>query len=111
MKYFSIFNIFNKIKSKTFIDNSYIQELISKDVIIKDINSTYIDRSVKIGSGTVIMPSTFILGDTEIGSNCLLGPNSTISNSQISDQVEIVYSIVLDSSIDKKSKVFVPLPN
>tara|TARA_B110001454_G_C12698574_1_gene425554 strand:+ start:1005 stop:1688 length:684 start_codon:yes stop_codon:yes gene_type:complete len=105
MKYFSIFNIFNKIKSKTFIDNSYIQELISKDVIIKDINSTYIDRSVKIGSGTVIMPSTFILGDTEIGSNCLLGPNSTISNSQISDQVEIVYSIVLDSSIDKKSKI------
>ena len=105
MKYFSIFNIFKKIKSKTFIDNSYIQELISKDVIIKDINSTYIDRSVKIGSGTVVMPSTFILGDTEIGSNCLLGPNSTISNSQISDQVEIVYSIVLDSSIDKKSKI------
>jgi bifunctional UDP-N-acetylglucosamine pyrophosphorylase/glucosamine-1-phosphate N-acetyltransferase len=105
MKYFSIFNIFKKIKTKTFINNSYIQELISKDVIIKDINSTYIDRSVKIGSGTVVMPSTFILGDTKIGSNCLLGPNSTISNSQISDEVEIVYSIVLDSYIGKNSKI------
>ena len=105
MKYFSIFNIFNKIKNKTFLNNSYIQQLISEGVIFKDINSTYIDRSVKIGPGTVVMPSTFILGNSQIGSNCLLGPNSTISNAEISTEVEIIYSIVLDSCIGEKSKI------
>lgn len=105
MKYFSIFNIFNKIKNKTFLNNSYIQQLISEGVIIKDINSTYIDRSVKIGKGTVVMPSTFILGNSQIGSNCLIGPSTTISNAEISKGVEIVYSIVLDSSVGEKSKI------
>jgi bifunctional UDP-N-acetylglucosamine pyrophosphorylase/glucosamine-1-phosphate N-acetyltransferase len=105
MKYFSIFNILNNLKNKIFSDNSYMQELIAQGVIIKDLNSTYIDRSVTIGSGTIVMPSTFILGNTQIGSNCLLGPNSTISNTEISKEVEIIYSIVLDSYIGEKSKI------
>ena len=105
MKYFSIFNILHNLKNKIFSDNSYMQELIAQGVIIKDLNSTYIDRSVTIGSGTIVMPSTFILGDTQIGSNCLLGPNSTISNTEISKEVEIIYSIVLDSYIGEKSKI------
>ena len=38
-----------------------------------------IGADVKIGKGTTILPGTILRGKTEIGENCVIGPNSYIT--------------------------------
>ena len=47
-------------------------------VSIMDVNNTYIDPRVTIGSGTVILPGTILRGKTVIGKNCTSGPKAKI---------------------------------
>ena len=103
MKPPSIFNIFKNLTRNFFSNTSHMEKLVEKGVTIIDSNSTYIDESVSIESGTIVHPSTYILGDSEISSNCIIGPNSTISNTKISKKSNILYSIVLDSIIGENS--------
>ena len=68
MKPPSIFNIFKKLTLSFFSNTSYMEKLAEKGVTIIDSNSTYIDESVRIESGTIVHPSTYILGNSEISS-------------------------------------------
>ena len=52
-------------------------------VTIIDPATTYIDADVTIGSDTVILPGTMITGKTSIGSQCRIGPGTTIYQSTI----------------------------
>ena len=83
MKPSSIFNLFKKIAKISSFKEDYIQALISSGVKIIDSKSVYIDDSVEISPGSVIYPSTYLIGKTKIDSNCIIGPNTTISNSSI----------------------------
>ena len=68
-------------------------------VTLIDPNSTYIGDDVEIGRDTVIYPGNVIEGNTKIGENVVLYPNSRISNSTISNNVEIQSSVIIDSKI------------
>jgi len=61
-------------------------------VTIVDPATTYIDQTVEIGADTVLLPGTMLVGDTQIGSGCRIGPNTRITDSRIGNQVEIVMS-------------------
>jgi bifunctional UDP-N-acetylglucosamine pyrophosphorylase / glucosamine-1-phosphate N-acetyltransferase len=75
-------------------------------VTILDPNTTYIDKEAKIGMDTLILPNTFILGNSDIGSFCVIGPNVTIERSFIGDSCRIgPYSIIENSSLERKSHV------
>src|SRR5690606_16508146 len=47
-------------------------------VTIIDPTNTYIDSDVKIGKDTIILPGTIIKGQTVIGEDCQIGPNSEL---------------------------------
>lgn len=74
-------------------------------VSIIDPTNTYIDDEVIIGMDTVIYPMTFLEGNTVIGEDCIIGPSTKLVNSKISNNVEIVNSTVLNSSIDDNTHV------
>lgn len=59
--------------------------LMESGVTILDPDTTFIDSTVKISQDTVIYPFTTILGDTEIGAHCTIGPHCHILNSKIPD--------------------------
>jgi bifunctional UDP-N-acetylglucosamine pyrophosphorylase / glucosamine-1-phosphate N-acetyltransferase len=61
--------------------------------------TTYIDVDVKIERDTTIYPGSIIEGNTVIGEDCTIGPNSRIVNSTIENSVEIEASHVNDSYI------------
>ena len=44
-----------------------------------------IERSVKIGAGTEILPGTILRGKTEIGANCVIGPNCVLDDTTVGD--------------------------
>ena len=58
------------------------------------LDNTYIDVDVEIGNDTVIEPNVKIFGKTTIGSECVIGSGSRISDSEIQDNVEVVNDVV-----------------
>lgn len=59
-----------------------------------------IERSVKIGAGTEILPGTILRGNTVIGENCVIGPNCVIEDTVIGDAVHLNAVQAYQSQID-----------
>ncbi|MGL6106677.1 bifunctional UDP-N-acetylglucosamine diphosphorylase/glucosamine-1-phosphate N-acetyltransferase GlmU [Romboutsia sp.] len=74
-------------------------------VTIIDVNSTYIEADVEIGNDTIVYPGAMLKGNTKIGSNCTIGMNSSITNSQIGDYTEVENSTIIDSIVGENTTV------
>jgi bifunctional UDP-N-acetylglucosamine pyrophosphorylase/glucosamine-1-phosphate N-acetyltransferase len=59
-----------------------------------DPDATYIGPGVQIGKDTTILPNTILMGDTRIGGNCTLGPNTSIKSCTIGDGCHIRFSVL-----------------
>ena len=59
-----------------------------------------IERSVEIGVGTQIQPSTILRNGTKIGSGCIIGPNALADDCTIGDNVAFNASQAYSSTID-----------
>lgn len=57
------------------------------EIVVPD--GIIIGPNVKIGKETKILPGSILTGDTEIGDNCIIGPNSEIEDCVIGDYSEI----------------------
>lgn len=68
-------------------------------------DSTYIEPDVVIGNDTVIEAGVQLKGQTTIGSNCFIGMNSEIIDSQIADNVKITQSVIEHSSVGELSDI------
>lgn len=68
-------------------------------VSIIDPNNTYIGVDVEIGADTIIQPGTVLSGKTSIASDCVIGPNSEISDCQVGEGTVIRQSVAHDSLI------------
>lgn len=68
-------------------------------------DSTYIEPDVVIGNDTVIETGVQLKGQTTIGSNCFIGMNSEIIDSQIADNVKITQSVIEHSSVGELSDI------
>src|SRR5512145_3503498 len=65
---------------------------------------TYIDAGVKIGRETLILPNTYIHGNTAIGEGNVIGPNAIIRDTRIGNHCKILASVmegaVLEDDVD-----------
>jgi bifunctional UDP-N-acetylglucosamine pyrophosphorylase/glucosamine-1-phosphate N-acetyltransferase len=68
-------------------------------VTIVDPKSTYIDEEVEIGRDTTVWPMTFLQGKTVIGSECKIGPGTTIVDAHIADGCRVEQSVVEQSVV------------
>jgi bifunctional UDP-N-acetylglucosamine pyrophosphorylase / glucosamine-1-phosphate N-acetyltransferase len=76
-----------------------------RGVTIIDPISVTIDDTVEIGVDAIIEPQTHLRGTTTIGTGSRIGPNSTIENSTIGDNVTAMYSVILDSHVANNAVV------
>jgi bifunctional UDP-N-acetylglucosamine pyrophosphorylase / glucosamine-1-phosphate N-acetyltransferase len=74
-------------------------------VTIIDSQNTYIDSEVEIGRDTVIYPGTIIKGNTKIGEDCIIGPNSELDNCEIGNETVIKQSVAHHSSIGSQVNI------
>lgn len=63
-------------------------------VTIVDPQSTYIEPTVKIAADTTLQPNTHLGGATEIGSRCVIGPNTIIKDTRIGNDCTILASVL-----------------
>ena len=74
-------------------------------VTIIDPKSTFIDEEVEIGRDTTIWPFTFLQGKTVIGSDCKIGPGTTIVSSRIADGCRVEQSVVEESVVGPECQI------
>lgn len=82
-----------------------IRSLMDQGVQFIDPEHVYIDEEVSIGEGTLIYPNVTIAGETKIGKNTKILPNSYLRNAIIGDEVEIDSSKIVESEVMKGSTV------
>jgi bifunctional UDP-N-acetylglucosamine pyrophosphorylase/glucosamine-1-phosphate N-acetyltransferase len=76
-----------------------LTEYMLEGVTFIDPFNTYIDYGVMIGKDTIIYPGVIIEGQTKIGGNCIIGPDTRITDSTISDNVLINYSNLQNAKV------------
>jgi bifunctional UDP-N-acetylglucosamine pyrophosphorylase/glucosamine-1-phosphate N-acetyltransferase len=76
------------------------QEWMLTGVTMIDPATTYIEAGVKIGQDTILHPNTHLQGDSQIGEECLIGPNVVIRQSHIGNECTILNSVVEFAKID-----------
>lgn len=81
------------------------KKLCAEGVEFVCLDGIIIEPSVKIGAGTKILPGTIIKGKTEIGENCVIGPNSFIEDSKIGDGAEVNSTQIRSSVLEKDVKI------
>ena len=74
-------------------------------VTMPDPASVYIDADVKIGQDTVILPNTMILGRSEIGEDCQIGPSSIIRDSKIGNHCRATASMLEESVMEDRVNI------
>ncbi|CAM5213346.1 Bifunctional protein GlmU OS=Ureibacillus acetophenoni OX=614649 GN=glmU PE=3 SV=1 [Ureibacillus acetophenoni] len=74
-------------------------------VTIINPQNTHISIEAVIGRDTIIKPGVVIEGNTVIGEDCVIGPNSQIVDSQIGDRTTVFNSVVLNSSVGEDTAI------
>lgn len=86
-------------ESEVVLRERICKKLMLQGVTIMDPACTYIDMNVKVGQDTIIYPGVLLEGQTEIGKECIIGPQTRIVDSIIGDGVEIMQSFIRQAQI------------
>jgi bifunctional UDP-N-acetylglucosamine pyrophosphorylase/glucosamine-1-phosphate N-acetyltransferase len=74
-------------------------------VTIVDPASTLIDADVTIGRDTVVEPSSFLRGATEVGADCAVGPCTTLIDATLGDGVNVPYSYLVQATVEDNGTI------
>lgn len=77
-----------------------LEELMLGGVTVRDPGATYVDFGVQVGEDTELLPGTFLLGESAIGSGCLIGPDAQIVDSTVGDGCTVRHSVVEGSILE-----------
>ncbi|MGO5114097.1 UDP-N-acetylglucosamine diphosphorylase [Candidatus Avoscillospira sp. LCP25S3_F1] len=83
----------------------HLHDLIRGGVEIWDYQNCYVDPTVRVGKGTVLMPGTILRGGTVIGENCVIGPNALLENTIIGDRTTVNSSQLYDAHVGSDTTV------
>ncbi len=67
--------------------------------------AVYIDPRVEIGRGSFLLPGTILRGNTVIGRDCVIGPNSVVRDCTVGDGTEVNASQIFESSVGSGTHV------
>jgi bifunctional UDP-N-acetylglucosamine pyrophosphorylase/glucosamine-1-phosphate N-acetyltransferase len=67
--------------------------------------NVYIEESVEIAPGVVILPGCVLRGKTKIAAGCVIGPNSLIEDSEIGEDTTVNASQIYSSKIGKANNI------
>ncbi len=87
------------------LQNRVKDDWMRAGVTLIDPDSITIDDTVQLGADLVIEPQTHLRGQTQIGSGCRIGPGSLIENSQIGENVTVLYSVISDSQVKANCRI------
>lgn len=81
------------------------QNLLAAGVQMMDPSAVWVEESVTVGKGTLLLPGTILRGSTVIGENCEIGPNTMLVDCTVGDNVTINSSQCNESEIQDKCEI------
>lgn len=81
------------------------EQWMAAGVTIIDPNSVTIDETVELHPDVIIEPQTHLRGNTVIKTGSRIGPGSLIENSYIAENVTAMYSVVVNSTVEARTRV------
>ena len=78
---------------------------MAKGVTLIDPDSITVDDTVELKPDVIIEPQTHLRGKTVIGSGSRIGPGSLIENSQIGENVTVLYAVIRDSQVAGETQI------
>ena len=67
-----------------------VERAMRDGAVVVDPATTWLDVDVTIGEDTVVRPNTQLLGATSIGAGCTIGPDTTLTDTEVADGAEVV---------------------
>ncbi len=92
----------------SFLRERKTRELMDSGVTIYKPETVLIDSDVSVGIDTVIEPFAQLLGNTAIGSDCIVRSYAVLNNATVGDRVEIKHGTLCEDSIIGESAVVGP---
>jgi bifunctional UDP-N-acetylglucosamine pyrophosphorylase/glucosamine-1-phosphate N-acetyltransferase len=78
---------------------------MAQGVTLLDPDRTYIDVGVRIGGDTLILPLTFLEGETSVGRGCTVGPATRLVDTRVGDGSAVQFSVVMGARIGRNVSV------
>ncbi|HEX9758634.1 MAG TPA: bifunctional UDP-N-acetylglucosamine diphosphorylase/glucosamine-1-phosphate N-acetyltransferase GlmU [Nitrospiria bacterium] len=85
--------------AETMMRRQILENLMDRGVTVIDPATTYVDEEVLVGQDSVLYPSTFLEGRTQIGEGCVIGPWVHIIDSCLGNGVLVRNGCVVKESI------------
>ena len=62
--------------------------------------ATTVDAGVEIGADTTVEPGTVLRGATRIGEGCRVGPNTTLVDTSLGDEVKVLHAYAVEAEVE-----------
>jgi len=69
-----------------------LERLMLAGVTVVDPSGTYVDWGVEVGRDTVLHPGTHLVGHTQVGAACRIGPGAYLEDAFVGDRARVVSS-------------------
>ncbi|WP_317416229.1 bifunctional UDP-N-acetylglucosamine diphosphorylase/glucosamine-1-phosphate N-acetyltransferase GlmU [Thermophilibacter provencensis] len=77
------------------------ERLMLDGVTMLDPATTWVGPDVTVGRDTVLLPMTMLWGATSVGEECVLGPNTRLTDCTVADHVTLEETVGVDVTIEK----------
>ena len=81
------------------------EQLLKDGVEMLDPTAVYVEDSVTVGAGTLLLPGTILRGNTTVGPNCQIGPNVMLTDTTVEEGCTINASQCEQSVIRKDCQI------
>ncbi|WP_077598431.1 bifunctional UDP-N-acetylglucosamine diphosphorylase/glucosamine-1-phosphate N-acetyltransferase GlmU [Olsenella urininfantis] len=80
------------------------QSLMDSGVSMLDPDQVWVGPEVRVGQDSELLPQTFLWGKTEVGADCVIGPNSRLRNARVGNSCVVDETVIEESAIDDRVK-------
>lgn len=82
-----------------------LESWMAEGVTVVDPAAVYPGPDIRVGQDTTIFPGTFLLGETEIGPNCQIGPQAYLLHSKVGEGVQIWFSVLEEVEVGQGARI------
>lgn len=79
--------------------------LMAAGVTVVDPASTFVDAEVEVGRDTVLLPFTWLEGQTRVGEECIVGPQVRLRDSALGDRVAVEFAVLDQAQVGEDVKI------
>ncbi len=96
----------NQLSTATMIIQERINSrLMAEGVTMLNPSMVWVGPEVTVGRDTELLPMTMLWGTTSIGDDCVIGPNTRLTNVTVADEASVEETVGYDTVIDSGATV------